>query len=124
EIAGFYDDIFFRGLNGELRANVDMAEVFTIDTPPLALTIAGIDVGVPMDNLALNFRFDHATQQLLISSFYGEVLGGTVTGSDVSYAFSRERNDVKLLFSGLRLDRMLALVDYDGVEVSGAVSGE
>ena len=124
EVGGFYGDYFFRGMNGALQTNLDNAETFTIATPPLALTIAGIDVGVPLDNLALNFRYDGVSQQLLINSFYGEALGGTVTAADISYDFTRERNDILLQFSGLRLEDMLTLVEYEGVEATGAVSGE
>jgi hypothetical protein len=54
----------------------------------------------------------------------GDVLGGSIGGNDLRYEFGKARNDVKLVFAGLQLERMLALADYDGVQAVGGVSGE
>src|SRR5690606_11857675 len=42
----------------------------------------------------------------------------------LSYRFGLARNPLTLQFAGLRLENMLALVEYDGVAATGAVSGE
>ena len=124
DVAGFYGDYFFGGLSGDLQGSADVADMITMETPPLTLTIASIDVGVPLDNVALDFRFDRTSNQLLISSLSTDMLGGTVSGKDLAYDFSRERNELTLRFAGLQLERMLALADYDGVAAIGGVSGE
>jgi hypothetical protein len=124
DVAGFYGDYFFGGLSGDLQGSADVADMITMETPPLALTIASLDVGVPIDNVALDFRFDRTSDQLLISSLSTDMLGGTVSGKDLAYDFSRERNELTLRFAGLQLERMLALADYDGVAAIGGVSGE
>ena len=133
DLAGYYGDYFFRGLNTELEASIayiasiesiESPAVFTLESPPLTLSISSIDVGVPIDNVALAFRFEQSTRRLLIASMSGETLGGTITGEDLVFDFNRERNDITLQFTGLQLERMLALANYDGVAASGAVSGE
>jgi hypothetical protein len=122
DAAGYYDEIFFRGLNTAFDASLESAATMTVSTPLLSLAVADLDVGVPISDIAVAYRFERG--RLLIASFYGEVLGGTVSAEDVSYDFGSERNLLTLRFDGLQLERMLALVEYDGVEAFGAVSGE
>lgn len=124
DVGGFYGDYFFRGVSGAVEADIDTAAEFLVNTPPLALTMAAIDVGVPMENLSLNFQVERATQRILIESFSMDLVGGTVTGMDITYDFNLERNPILVTFSGLRLDQMLDLVEYEGIEATGAVSGE
>lgn len=123
ELGGFHADYFFRGLDGDLRANVDTAGTLPISTPPLTLTVAGVDVGLPMENLRLDFSID-TNGVLHIAQFSTELLDGTITGADIAYDFARERNAVLVEFSGLQIERMLELIEYKGVEAKGAVSGE
>jgi hypothetical protein len=124
DVAGFYGDYFFRGLNGEVQGSADITDTAALETPPLTLTVATIDVGVPLDNVVLAFRFDHASHQLLVDSLSADLLGGTVSGNALTYDFQRERNPLTLRFDSLRMERMLTLADYDGVAAIGAVSGE
>lgn len=123
ELGGFHGDYFFRGLDGALQASVDTAGPLPVATPPLTLTVAGVDVGLPMENLVLDFRID-TNGVLHIARFSSEVLDGMITGTNIDYDFNRERNDILIEFSGLQIARMLELVDYDGVLATGAVSGE
>jgi hypothetical protein len=43
---------------------------------------------------------------------------------DISYGFGNEFNEFTLHFADLRLERMMELAEYEGIEASGAVSGE
>lgn len=124
DLAGSYEDVFFRGLNTELSGTVDSSAPMPLDTPPLALTLTSVDVGLPLENIALDFRLDREGQRLLIDSLSAQVLGGSVGANAIDYGFSRESNALALRFDGLRLERMLELAEYDGVVANGAVSGE
>ncbi|HWK53416.1 MAG TPA: YdbH domain-containing protein [Hyphomicrobiales bacterium] len=124
ELGGFYDTFYFRGLDGRLTAHVENAETLTFSTPPLHLSLAGIDAGVPMENLSVDFQLDSAPLTLQLNSFRAEVLGGTLSAMDGSYALERERNDIVLHFDGLQVPSMLALAEYQGVQAEGAISGE
>lgn len=123
-LGGFYNDIFFRGLSSDLTGDINTGAAFAVDTPELAVTLDGVDVGVPIDNIKLNFRLNRAARQLLVSSMSGDTLGGTIGGNNLRYVFGAERNELKLEFNGLRIERMMELADYDGVQASGGVSGE
>ncbi|HEY0960958.1 MAG TPA: YdbH domain-containing protein [Pseudomonadales bacterium] len=123
ELGGFYADFFFRGLDGELQASVDTSGALPVSTPPLTLTAAGVDVGLPMENLRLEFRIDR-DGVLHIAQVSTDILDGTISGTNIDYDFSRERNDVLIEFSGLQIERMLDQIEYKGIEATGAVSGE
>lgn len=123
ELGGFYADYFFRGLDGTLQADVDTAGVLPVSTPPLTLTAAGVDVGLPMENLRLEFSI--GTDGVLhIAQVSTDILDGKISGTNIAYDPARERNDVLIEFSGLQIERMLDLIEYKGVEAKGAVSGE
>ena len=125
DVAGFYEENFFRGLHTTFAADYDSAAVvLPVSTPPLAFTVDEINVGLPITDVALNYQLDAGSHIMNVSSISGAVLDGTVSGMDISYDFSKERNDMLLLFAGLRLERMLELADYNGIEAMGAVSGE
>ncbi len=124
DAGGFYNDIFFRGVSGDVQATLDTGAAFPIDTPPLKLTVAGIDVGLPIENVAVEFQLDRAAQQLRIASASGEVLNGRVSTTDAIYDFTRERNAILVKFAGLDMEQMLAQIDYEGVAATGKVSGE
>ncbi|MGV3593303.1 MAG: intermembrane phospholipid transport protein YdbH family protein [Gammaproteobacteria bacterium] len=123
ELGGFYADYFFRGLDGTLQANVDTAGALPVSTPPLTLTAAGVDVGLPMENLRLDFSID-TNGVLHIAQVSTDILDGQISGTNIAYDPARERNDVLIEFSGLQIERMLDLIEYKGVEAKGAVSGE
>ncbi|MGV3592550.1 MAG: YdbH domain-containing protein [Gammaproteobacteria bacterium] len=123
ELGGFYNDFFFRGLDGMLQADVDTAGVFPVSTPPLSLRAAGVDVGLPMENLRLDFSID-ADGVVHIAQVSTDILDGTISGTNIAYDPARERNDVLIEFSGLQIERMFDLIEYKGVEAKGAVSGE
>ena len=122
-LGGFYEDFFFRGVNGALQAVIDTTGALPVTVPPLTLTAAGFDVGLPMENLEMEFSLDREGV-LHIDHFLTRVLDGTVSAADLTFDFNRERNELLVQFAGLQMARMLDLVEYEGVEALGAVSGE
>ncbi len=123
DVGGFYGDYFFRGVNGALQAEIDTAADPPLVIPPLTLTATGLDVGLPFEDLELQFSLAR-DGVLHVGSFVAKALGGSISGEDITYDFNRERNEVLVTFTGLRMERMLDLVDYEGIEAIGAVSGE
>ncbi len=123
DLGGFYGDYFFGGVNGALQAAIDTAGEFPVNTPPLMLSAATIDIGLPLEDVALAFSVA-PTGVVHIESVLAHVLDGTISGADITYDPQRERNDVLVKFDGLQMERMLDLVEYEGIEAIGAVSGE
>lgn len=123
DVAGYYDSSFFRGFNAALHGSFDSTRAFMFDTAPLQLTLAELDVGLPLRQLSASLQLQ-ADGRLRIDSLDGELLGGSIAMQDQHYDFSTDDNALTLRFDGLRLDQLLALTQYQDLAVSGAVSGE
>jgi hypothetical protein len=123
DLGGFYGDYFFGGVSGALQAAIDTAGKVPVSTPPQTLHVASIDIGLPLEDVAVSFSVE-PTGVLHIDSVLAHALDGTISGAGITYDPARERNDLLVKFDGLRMERMLDLVDYEGIEAIGAVSGE
>jgi hypothetical protein len=123
DLGGFYGDYFFGGVNGALQAGIDTAGELPVNTPPLMLSAATIDIGLLLEDVNVAFSLE-PTGALHIESVVAHVLDGTISGAGITYDPNRERNDILVKFDGLQMERMLDLVEYEGIEATGAVSGE
>jgi hypothetical protein len=125
-VAGYYRDYFFSGASTNFSAKINALNPLSLSAPPVTITVANMDVGLPLSNLALQMQLqmDGNTQALHIASLSSEVLGGTVTAENQQYQLDRERNQFTVRFNGLQLASMLTLADYQGVAAVGGVSGE
>lgn len=125
DVAGFYAENFFRGLNATIDADYDSAApALPLTTPRSTLTLDELNVGLPITDIAIDYQLDAASQTVSVNSVFARALDGTVSGMDIHYDFSKDINEFDLSFAGLRLERMMELVEYEGIEASGAVSGE
>jgi hypothetical protein len=125
DVAGFYAENFFRGLTTTISGAYDSsASGLPVTTPALNLTLAELNVGMAITDILLDYQLDAASQIANIRSISGRMLDGMVSGMDIDYDFSKERNEMTFMFAGLRLERMLELAEYEGIEAVGAVSGE
>jgi hypothetical protein len=123
EIGGAYASFVFAGLNGPIETELGFGDSFTLATPPLSLTLASLDVGLPLTNLRLDFQIERSSQALLASAFRAEIMGGTLSGENLRYAWNEADNALTLRFAGLDVAQMVTLVGYEGVEASGKLSG-
>src|SRR5690606_6394826 len=57
DLSGHYDTLLFRGLQGELRADLPANEPLLASTPPLQLRLAALDPGIPLRNLQLALQY-------------------------------------------------------------------
>lgn len=123
-VAGFYDSSFFRGLDLGFDAAIDTSATLPLTTAPMHLQLAELDVGMPLRNIAVDMQADQASQSLLLDSLYGELLDGTISATGQRFNVGSVDNTMTVQFAGFRLERLLELAGYDGVQASGAVSGE
>lgn len=121
-LAGAVGDYLFSGLDAHLAGDPSAAGV--AEPTPLALSLTQLDVGLPLDNLQLQGRLDPAGRQLQLEQLSAGLLGGRVQADALLFDPDRDRNPLLLRFSGLQLERLLGLVQYEGVVATGAVSGE
>jgi len=123
-VAGFYGSSFFRGLDLGFAAAVDTSATLPLTTAPMQLRVAELDVGLPLRNIVADLQADQASQSLMLASLYGELLDGVISATDQRYRIGSVDNVMTIQFAGFRLERLLELTEYKGVEASGAVSGE
>lgn len=123
-VAGYIGDYIFSGLNLPFTGRLNSSAPFLLDTPRLRLEAALLDVGFPLENLLLEFELDGDNALLHLPFVQVETLDGRVYGEALDYYFDHPRNELTLQFSSLHLERMLTLVEYDGVTATGAISGQ
>lgn len=123
-VAGYYGSSLFHGLATTFTGDIDTAQPLLIGTPPLELRLAGLDVGLPLQDLVLQLQLDAASNSLLIESLTGAVLGGSIAMQQQRYAIGDTDNALTLQFNGLRLEQVLTLTGYEDISVDGGVSGE
>ena len=125
ELAGFYAENFFRGLNTTLDLAYDStAPELPVTTPPSSLTLDELNVGLAITDVALDYQLDGNAGIVNINSISAALLDGTVSGVNNIYDFTTESNEMTFKFSMLNLERMMELSEYKGVEARGSVSGE
>jgi hypothetical protein len=122
--AGFYGEQFFSGLNTRFTARLDSTLPLLLDLPPTDLQVAAVDIGFPLTDLNASLRIDGAAGTMHLQEFSAVLLGGTLSADEAVYDPEAERNEFTLRFAGLRLADVVTLVAYEGVNASGAVSGE
>ncbi len=122
QLAGAVGEYLFSGLDATVAGDPSAAGV--ADPTPWALSLAHLDAGVPLDNLQLRGRLEPASGQLQLDLLSADLLGGRVQADALLFDPDRDRNPLPLHFSGLQLEQLLGLVQYEGVAASGAVSGE
>src|SRR5690606_3660185 len=96
---------------------------FPFSTPPLAWALERFNAGIDFTSLALDFQLTAAPPALVVNGFSAGLLGGTLHSDGFGYGFGSGRNVVELAFQDVRLERVLDLVDQQGVEAAGGVSG-
>jgi hypothetical protein len=87
-LAGHYNDIVFKGLDTELSASI--GSVTGIAVAPSNLTLALLDVGIPIEQLAAAFAVDVAGQTLAVTALSMTTLGGKIQADPFSYAMQQE----------------------------------
>lgn len=123
ELAGYHGEIFFQGLSGPLAGSFDPDRDFPFSTPVLSWEAERLNVGFDLTRLSARFSLVPSPPALAVSSFTANLLGGEVRASEFEYGFGAARNEAEITFHDLRLERVLDLVDYAGVEAVGGVSG-
>ena len=122
QLSGYYADYFFVGLSTDLFAEATTPLGMQISNPASA-SLSRIDVGLPLENLAWQYRFDTLTGELQISDFDTELLGGKLSIPAARYNPARDRQQVDVVLADLRVDSLVNLAEYPGVEADGLISG-
>ena len=107
------------------------SELFAEVTTPLGLlsvgsqraTIASVDVGLPVQNIEWQYRFDTAGDRFNIDDASAELLGGNIAIPEFEYRADRDQNELAVVIDNLDLASIVELADYPGLVVEGRISG-
>jgi len=120
DLAGFYDDIAFTGLSTRLEGSYDSAAGFTIE--PAELSLALIDVGLPVENISARYRLDANDLSVDVESLRMEAFGGVVSADPFSFHTSAERNNLVLNVERMDLVELLSMQDFEAINVAGRIN--
>ena len=120
-LAGNYDDIVFSGLNTQLGADVDSLSGVTLS--PSSVSVALLDVGVPVQQISANFSVNIADRSVQVDSVSMSVLGGRIVADPFTYRLQQVRNGIVLRPQSIQLQFMIDLAEFEDIDLSGSISG-
>jgi hypothetical protein len=120
-LAGHYNEIVFTGLDTDLSATIGSDEGIAVS--PSSLSLALLDVGLPIEQLTAQFEADAAGQAVTVTDLSMSVLGGKILADPFRYRLKEESNDIVLRPQSIQLQFMVDLAEFEDVEMSGSISG-
>ncbi len=126
-LAGYFHDVAFVGLSGNIGAKTQgLSEVRS--SAPGSVKIEMLDIGLPIRNVVLSYSFDTLDQRLDIHSFQAAMLSGKVSFKDYSYYISDKESSqnqvLNLNIDALDIAELLKKADYEAVMATGRLSGK
>ncbi|MBE9538836.1 MAG: YdbH domain-containing protein [Proteobacteria bacterium] len=121
-VAGVYSDIGFLGLDVDFAAEIQSLDQL-VTTRPATISLALLDVGVPIEAIKTRFRVDVARRELKIESAEAQLFDGRVWIEEATYRAGRGHNPIFIGVDGMQLDKLLQLAGYDAVRGTGTISG-
>ena len=121
-LSGYYTDYFFVDLNTDLFAEATTPLGIQVSNPASA-SLSRIDVGLPLEDLSWQYRFDTLTGEAELIDFDTSLLDGKLSIPDANYNSAGDRQQVDVVLADLRLASLVALADYPGLEADGLISG-
>lgn len=122
QFSGYYGDYFFVDLSTELFAEATTPLGIQVSNPANA-SLGRIDIGLPLENLSWQYRFDTFSSELQIDDFTTDLLGGKLSIPAARYNPARDRQQIDVVLADLRVDSLINLADYPGLAADGLISG-
>ena len=121
-LAGNYNDIVFSGLNTELAGSLNPEAGMTLS--PSAITVAFLDVGVPVEQIVADFSVNVAEEAVQVHEVSMSAFGGQFVVDPFQFSMLKESNNLILRPKSIQLQFMLDLAEFEDIELSGSISGE
>jgi hypothetical protein len=121
-ISGFYEEVGVINLSTQLEGTLINSTNFNSDENQ-SLSIERIDIGLPVENIAVNYSIDTLNTLAKIESFEATLFRGKVRSDNILYDWSAETNQAEISLERLDLSRLLDLAAYDAVRATGFISG-
>ena len=121
-LAGKYNDIGFVGLSTSVAVELDPTG--GVEVAPLSLAVRLVDIGLPLEHIGANLTYDADDGALQVDELSAEVLGGTLIADPFLYNMATDAAVILLHAKSIQLQLMVDLLGSEGIEMSGAVSGQ
>ncbi|GJM14215.1 MAG: hypothetical protein DHS20C12_26180 [Pseudohongiella sp.] len=122
QVSGYFEDYLFVDLKTDLFAEASTPLGIQI-TNPASASLGRVDVGLPLENLSWQYRFDSLTSEVAIIDFNTSLLGGELSIPAARYNPARERQQVDVVLADIRVDSLVGLAEYPGLQADGLISG-
>ena len=122
QLSGYYADYFFVDLNTDLFAEATTPLGIQV-TNPASASLSLIDIGLPLEELSWQYRFDTLAAEVQVIDFHTALLGGKLSIPSALYNSTKDRQQVDVVLADLRVDSLVNLVEYPGLEADGLISG-
>lgn len=122
KISGFYQETAIIGMNTTLRGTLQDSVGFVSDGLS-TFSLASIDLGLPVENISLQYGVDTSQTQVSIQDIEAGLFGGRVHSAGLIYDWSAASNSVTIDVERIDISRMLDLAAYDSIKATGFVSG-
>jgi hypothetical protein len=122
QLSGYYADYLFVDMNTDLFAEATTPLGIQVSNPASA-SLSLIDIGLPLEGLSWQYRFDTLTGEIQIFDFDTSLLDGKLSIPVASYTSAGDRQQVDVVLADLRVDSLIALTEYPGLEADGLISG-
>jgi hypothetical protein len=122
QLSGYYADYLFVDLNTDLFAEATTPLGIQVSNPASA-SLSRIDIGLPLEELSWQYRFNTLIGEIQIFDFDTNLLDGKLSIPAASYNSAGDRQQVDVVLTDLRVDSVIALAEYPGREADGLISG-
>ncbi|MEX0964887.1 MAG: YdbH domain-containing protein [Pseudohongiellaceae bacterium] len=121
-LSGYYTDYFFVDLSTKLFAEATTPLGMQV-TNPSSASLGRIDIGLPLQNLSWQYRFDTLTSAVQLNDFTTEVLGGRLSIPAARYSLTGDRQQIDVVLADIDVATLVGLADYPQLQADGLISG-
>lgn len=119
-LAGYYADTAFTDLSTRLKGEYRSTTGLT--TEPSAITIALIEMGIPVENISADYTLDIDAPGVDLENLRMTAFGGVITADPFSFRTETNRNTLTLRAESIDLRELLSVQEFEAIEVSGSIA--
>lgn len=120
-LSGSYGDIAFADLSTSQRFDIGPGAVS--HQGPAELTIGLLEVGVPIEDIEVEYTLDALTRSVRVSRASASLMGGKMLAESFDYEPDAESTTVRVVVESIQLPFIARMIDFEAVSLSGSVSG-
>lgn len=122
DVSGYYNDTIFSGASGTITLAVE--NPFSLNTLNYqALHVDKIDAGFVLTNIETYLDINSQAKSFNLLDTKARFLQGELNLQEITLLKKKSQSRFDLILTGIDLAELMALMPYDGLEITGRVSG-